>query len=267
MQGLNKITSGTKAWANSNVNLFFGCEHDCRYCYAKKMAIRFKRKTEETWKVMELNQKMLEKNFKKRKGRVMFPSSHDILPEYMEQCFIILKRLLKVENTVLITTKPHLSVIQELCEEFIPYKRLIQFRFTITSLNNDLLKFWEPGAPTFEERFEALKNAKSLGYKTSVSIEPFLDQNPIPLVKKLKPYITESIWLGKMNYIKRNDFKNHEISFYKAIRQNYTRENLQTIVNQLKRHDKIRFKDSIRNYFPNLLVLDNLKNLPPSLQI
>jgi len=42
------------------------------------MSIRFKRKTEYTWAIMEPNQKAIDKGYAKRKGRVMFPTSHDI---------------------------------------------------------------------------------------------------------------------------------------------------------------------------------------------
>ncbi|MFX0035186.1 MAG: hypothetical protein ACFE9I_06050 [Candidatus Hermodarchaeota archaeon] len=63
-----KITLGTKEWADSNVNCYFGCSNNCRYCYEKKMAIRFKRKTEESWKLMEPNQKALKFTFDKKKG-------------------------------------------------------------------------------------------------------------------------------------------------------------------------------------------------------
>jgi DNA repair photolyase len=41
--------TGTQEWAASNVNIQDGCEHDCRYCYAKTMAIRFKRATAKSW--------------------------------------------------------------------------------------------------------------------------------------------------------------------------------------------------------------------------
>lgn len=40
---IQKITLGTKEWADSNVNCYLGCSNNCRYCYAKKMAIRFNR--------------------------------------------------------------------------------------------------------------------------------------------------------------------------------------------------------------------------------
>lgn len=36
-------TQGTKEWASSNINLFYGCANNCMYCYAKKMALRFGR--------------------------------------------------------------------------------------------------------------------------------------------------------------------------------------------------------------------------------
>ena len=171
-----KITIGTKEWANSNVNCYYGCSNNCRYCYAKKMAIRFKRKTEKTWKIMVPNKRPIEKGYRKRNGRVMFPTSHDITNESLSNCLIVLDKLIDSGNSILITTKPKMSCIQKICTKFINHKDLIQFRFTINSVNNHLLKFWEPGAPTFEERYESLKYAFYKGYKTSVSIEPFLDE-------------------------------------------------------------------------------------------
>jgi len=241
-----KIPSGTKEWASSNVNLVSGCSHNCLYCYAKKMAIRFSRKTEETWKIMELNENVLNHNYKQRKGRIMFPTSHDIVPEFKEECFSVLEKLLEANNSVLITSKPHFEIIEDLCNRFIYFRNLIQFRFTITSINNELLLFWEEGAPLFQERLESLKYAFKKKYKTSVSIEPFLDKNPIPLIEKITPYVSETIWLGKMNYIKKNDLMIREKSYFEAIRKNYSLENIQNVIEKLSRNKKIRYKDSIK---------------------
>jgi len=246
------IPTGTKEWASSNVNIISGCSHNCRYCYAKKLALRFGRKTEDSWKIMELSQEKLHKNYKKRKGRVMFPSSHDIVPEFKDECFKIIEKLLNAGNSILITSKPHYPIIKELCEMFQDFRNIIQFRFTITSLNNDLLNFWEEGAPTFEERLESLKYAYKMKFQTSVSIEPFLDHDPIPLVKKLYPFISETIWIGKMNYINRKNIKEDEFKFYNTIRENYTINNIQKITNKLKQFKKIRYKDSIKKL--NILV-------------
>lgn len=242
-----KITSGTREWADCNVNCIYGCFNNCRYCYAKVMAKRFGRATEKTWKLMRVRSDVVTKDFGKFSGRVMFPSSHDIIdiPEVEEACFTVLHKLLKSGNTVLLTTKPRINIIRKIDEKFAPYKKRLQFRFTITSLNDDLLGFWEPNAPTFEERMNALKYAFNKKYATSVSIEPFLDYNPEGLVQKVAPYSTESIWIGKMNYISRSNLSESEKKYYDKVRKNYEFEHLKEIFKRLKSIPKIKFKDSI----------------------
>jgi len=234
---MTKITSGTKEWADTNVNLYHGCSNNCSYCYAKKMAIRFGRKTEDTWRYMVLNEKAFRKGYGKRKGRIMFPTSHDITPDTYGMCSSVLRKLLRAGNDVLITTKPSLSCVEDICKEFKPYKDLIQFRFTITSQNDETLKKFEPGAPLYLERMEALIHAFNEGWKTSVSIEPFLDMSPIPLIFCVSLYSTESIWVGKLNYM-QTKFN--------------TKENVKQVVNDIGRIpapilEKVRLKDSIRD--------------------
>ena len=69
-------------------------------------------------------------------------------------------------------------------------------------MDNDILHYWEPGAPLFEERLTSLRYAFEAGYDTSVSAEPMLDsKNAVALFKTLEPYVTDSIWLGKMNHM------------------------------------------------------------------
>jgi DNA repair photolyase len=241
------ITSGTKEWADSNVNCLKGCHNNCRYCYAKMIAKRFKRCTEETWQNMEIRHDMVNKTFHKREGRVMFPSSHDIIdiPPYHEVCLSVLHKLLKSENQVLVTTKPRLKIIKEIIQRFASYHDLIQFRFTITSNNNRLLEFWEPNAPNFNERFKSLQYAYNQGFKTSVSIEPFLDYDPLKLIHDVTPFVTESVWIGPMNYIPRNNISDENLPYYEQIRRNYSLDHLQEICHKLDHIPQIRFKDSM----------------------
>lgn len=242
-----KITSGTKEWADYNVNCIKGCSNNCRYCYAKMMGKRFGRCTDDTWKDMVVREETVNKKYKKYKGRVMFPSSHDIVdePKIKEACLRVLENLLKSDNQVLVTTKPSLEVTQEIIKKFYDYQRQMQFRFTITSRNNELLTFWERNAPLFEERKESLILAYKEGFKTSVSIEPFLDKNPIKLVRELSPFITESIWIGPMNYLSFKKISNEEKIYYDEMKDNISIENLIYIYNELKDYSKIRFKDSL----------------------
>ena len=196
---------------------------------------------------MEVREKDVTKNYGYYHGRVMFPSSHDIVdtPEVKEACFTVIEKLLNSGNELLITSKPSLSITKEIIEEFHDYKEQIQFRFTITSTENALLSFWEQNAPPYEERLESLRLAFDESFKTSVSIEPFLDEHPWNLVYELDPYITESIWIGTMNYITRNDIPVKEKQEYDRIRRIIEPNNLRKIHYILKDHPKIKFKDSI----------------------
>lgn len=244
-----KITSGTKEWADHNVNCIKGCYNNCRYCYAKIMAKRFGRVTEKTWRIMKIREEQVGKTYRKLPGRVMFPSSHDIFdfPKIEEACFTVLAKLLKSGNNVLVATKPRINVVRKIDLLFSGYKERLQFRFTITSNKNHVLSFWEPNAPRFEERMNSLKYAFEKKYKTSVSVEPFLDYDPTELVELVTPFTTESIWIGRMNYIPQRVSSMKCNSHYKKVRKNYETTHLWEIYNELKERPLIRFKDSVRN--------------------
>jgi len=241
--------SGTKEWADYNVNCIKGCSNDCRYCYARIMAKRFGRSTGDDWKHMIINHRAVNKKYRKYNGRVMFPSTHDITDdeEVLGACLTVIEKLLAANNEVLVTTKPTLSVTKRILFTFSEYIDQLQFRFTITSMNNNMLSFWEPNAPSFDERFDSLQFAYNQGFKTSVSIEPFLDYIPQELVYTLAPYVTESIWIGPMNYITRNGLSTDEENIYEEIRIKYEYKHLLDIYNELLDFPLIRFKDSMLN--------------------
>ena len=197
-----KHAFGTQEWASKTANFISGCGHDCKYCYAKSMAVRFKRKTPDSWRIEEVNHGKLKAHFKKRPGYIMFPSSHDILPANLNYSLQFMDMLLKEGNHVLVVTKPHLMVVQEFCRKFENIKDQILFRFTISSSNPETLKFWEPGAPSIDERLQTLKFAYSEGFQTSVSCEPALDTNTAELVEILLPFVTDAIWIGLPNRLK-----------------------------------------------------------------
>lgn len=178
----------------------------------------------------------------------MFPSTHDIFDAspFKEVCFTVLDRLLESQNDVLITTKPRLVIIKEIAHHFSHCKEQIQFRFTLTSIENKLLEFWEPNAPRIKERLASLKHAFQRGFKTSVSIEPFLDYDPTELIEAIVPFTTESIWIGRMNYIPRKNLSNEEKPYYNKIRKNYDTRHLWELYTKLKERPTVRFKDSIR---------------------
>lgn len=242
------IPSGTKEWADYNVNCINGCFYNCKYCYAKFMAIRFGRKNHKNWSIMEINDKVVSKNYRLRKGRFMFPTTHDIFPfePFLSACLKTLENILMEGNEILITSKPSILVIKKICREFSKFKHQIQFRFTIGSINNNLLRFWEPKAPSYSERKKSLILAYENGFKTSISSEPLLDFDPRPLINDLYQYVTESFWLGIMNYIPVKNVHIEEQMFYNNARKLKRKENLMNILRWTKNYNKIRYKDSIK---------------------
>ena len=246
-----KFVSGTGEWATQNVNFINGCAHDCKYCYAKSMAIRFKRKTIDSWKIEEVDTAKLQLSRKPKEGYTMFPSSHDISPENLGYSIELLNRLLQNGHHVLIVTKPHFSVIKSICERFGDYRDKILFRFTIGSCNTETLKFWEPYAPTFEERLSSLKHAYSLGFQTSVSCEPALDTNTLELAEILLPFITDAIWIGLPNRLKgilkvNGSLDSLTMERAEELISNQSHDWVKTLYYQLHYNPKVKWKDSIK---------------------
>ena len=259
---MKKGTYGTKEWTASTVNCCTGCANNCRYCYAKGMAVRFKRVTAEEWPIERVRQKDVAREQGLYAGRIMFPSSHDITPGNFEACMTVLTNLIQAENQVLIVSKPRYDIIREICHEFQEHRDQIMFRFTIGAMNNAILRFWEPGAPSFKERLDSLIYAFCSGYKTSVSIEPMLDSdNVLDLILAVEPFATDSIWLGKMNHIGKNIvIDSPEIkAAVRRIENGQTKERIKVLYKVLKDNPKIKWKSCLKhiiglpmNYTPGL---------------
>jgi DNA repair photolyase len=214
------------------------------------MAIRFKRLTAEQWPLERVRQKDVERRRKLYAGRVMFPSAHDITPGNFEACLTVLNKLTGAGNQVLIVSKPRFDIIREICRQFDEDKDKIMFRFTIGSPNNEILRFWEPGAPSFEERLDSLAYAFEAGYQTSVSIEPMLDyEGVIELILAVDPLVTNAIWLGKMNHIKKNlviDSAELEAAV-RWIENGQTEERIRVLYDVLKDNPKIKWKSCMKS--------------------
>lgn len=154
---MGKKLFGTKEWADKTLNLLSGCHNNCKYCFGRENAIRFHRKTPEDWREEVLNKTAFAKKFAKRGGTIMFPSTHDITQDHLTECIIYLKKMLEAGNRVLIVTKPDFVCVKAMCKELVPYDDQILYRFTIGSIDDAVLKFWEPDAPDYATRAAAVK--------------------------------------------------------------------------------------------------------------
>ena len=242
--------TGTMEWAEVTENIQLGCANGCLYCYAAHMAARFGRKAREDWTREELTKRAEMKSYPAKGGVIMFPSTHDITPFNVEACLRVLRLMLEKGNKLLITSKPRPEIIHHLCEQLEKYCEQILFRFTIGSLDNDTLKFWEPGAPCLGERISALEIACAYDFRTSVSAEPLLGGRAmaLDLIDRLEPLVSDTIWIGKLNKGRIRVFpmtdesrrRLQEIELLQADRE------MSSLVLEATGHPKVRWKESIR---------------------
>lgn len=246
-----KNKTGTKEWAQTTINIQRGCEHGCRYCFARANALRFKLCTADEWSIPKIDQAKVEQDRRKVNGVVMTPSTHDITPRNLEQCMTVIEKLLAAGNQVLIVSKPSWQCITLLCDKLSQYKRQILFRFTIGSMSEDVLAFWEPNAPKFVERLSCLQYVYAAGYETSVSCEPYLDAYTISLYETLVPFVTESFWIGTLRKFKlRVDLSGvseHEMQqFVRPLLAAQTDEAVRILHRHLDGKPCVKWKDSVR---------------------
>eukprot|EP00727_Mastigamoeba_balamuthi_P011051 m51a1_g6569 hypothetical protein (305) ;mRNA; r:179135-180359 len=185
----------------ATANCVTGCEHNCRYCYARHFAVtRFSQLTADRWP----HPKVRWAEVRKKRGRVgrtvFFPSSHDITPSVLGPCRELLLNVLRGGNRVLVVSKPHLACVRDLCAALAPYRPRVAFLFTITALDDALLAYWEPGAPGLAERLACLRLACERGYATSVNVEPMLQpRRARELYEAVDRWVTGHVRFGMMN--------------------------------------------------------------------
>lgn len=246
---MSKIT-GTREWSVATDNCVLGCTHRCRYCYARATALQYRRITSpDAWGTTYNcpSRASLRKRRKPIDGRVMFPSTHDITPEHLDACLLVIRKHLDCGNRLLVVSKPHLDCIQAICAACADHRNAMLFRFTIGARRDDLLRYWEPGAPSFQERLASLKWAYRAGFATSVSCEPLLDSaDVVGLVGDVERYVTDSVWVGKMNHVRARCVPDTSEEAIRRIEAGQTEDAVWRVYESLRGNPVIRWKDSCK---------------------
>jgi DNA repair photolyase len=244
---------GFHDWETKKVdaNVSLGCSNGCRYCHARAAAKRYGRidHFDEWITTLQLRKGNVLTKAWKNHGTVRFPTTHDITPENLLQCITVIRNLLAGGNHVIVCSKPQLDCVKRLCREFADDRTHIQFRFTIGAMDDDILSFWEPGAPRFKERFDSLKLALRKGFYVSVNIEPMLDvPNVLKLFRRLAPYVNVFINIGIMCNVRRNvqPQAQKEEAEVRRIEENQAEDRIVAIYEDLKGETLVRWSPKIR---------------------
>ena len=237
---LSTTTFGTKTWSDYSHNIndsAYACPNGCVYCYIKSYGTPLK-----VTKTLKVNKKKVHRRFGgfPKNKVVMFPTAHDIFMSCVADYITAAKNILTVGLDLLIVSKPRLPVIKRICRELRPYRKQVEFRFTICTDDPDLKTVWEPYAPEIPERIACTKYAHSQGYRTSISMEPLLS-DPTKLIKLLDPYVS-SFWIGHMNHVGNIDIEDiHK----KNVMLLKSPEFVLDLVYKLKKNKKVFWKESV----------------------
>jgi len=191
-----------REYAELACNLYSGCNHACKYCYAPGI----RRKKREDYLIPEPRRNIVRdfendcKNHFKSEKAVLFCFMCDPYNGAEKELRITrecLKIALKYKVPIKILTKSNL-VLNDL-DVIKKFGDCIAIGATLTFYDDLKSKEWEPGAITNKERVEMLKTLKDNNIKTWASFEPVIEpEESLKVMEYALPYI-DYLKVGKLN--------------------------------------------------------------------
>jgi DNA repair photolyase len=200
------------------INPYVGCQHACSYCYARFIK-KFSGHPEPWGDFVDIKidapALLIKEINKKKKGNVWVSGICDPY-QPLEEKYQLTRKCLEIlsQNNwpVIVQTRSPL-VLRDL--DILKETKNLEVGFSITTVNDEIRKIFEPKAPSIASRLTALEELHKNGINTFVMIAPILP-DAVNLVKFLA---------GKVNYI-LIDRMNYHYADYIYKKHNW--ENLNT---------------------------------------
>lgn len=187
------------------INPYAGCQHACKYCYARFVSRFYGRKMSDWGKFVyaKVNLPRLLSTEKKLKkpGEIILSSTTDAYQPLEEKYQItrkVLQELLNEEKfNIVIQTKSSL-VLRDI-DIIRSFGNRIKVGFTIT-MDDEMAKIFEPGASSTSKRIEALRKLKENGVTTYSFLGPLIPgvSNFDWLVEQVHEF-SDYIYVDKLN--------------------------------------------------------------------
>ena len=205
-----------------SINPYSGCSFNCIYCYIR--GSKYGENMAKTLSAKMNAPEVLEKQLKRREkkgeyGIIAVSTSTEPYQEIEEKLKLtrkILEIILKYRFPVHVLTKStlvlrDLDLLKEIDKNAIlpedlknKLKRGAIVNFSISTLDENLAKILEPGAPKPRERLEAMRKIKKEGILVSISyipVLPFLSDSKEKLdemIKDAKDYGADFVFVGSL---------------------------------------------------------------------
>ena len=190
-------------------NLYRGCTHGCRYCYAPSCM----RTTGEKWHATAAPRRDVLQNLEKDAIKLR-GDSRRILFCFLSDPYQPIERVERLTRQALgIVAKHRLNsqVLTKGCADLIQEDMGLmkdahtQLGITLCFADDSIRKDWEPGASTVDDRLTVLKTAHKAGIFTWVSLEPVIDpEQALTVIRMAHPYV--NFWkVGKLNHMKEHE--------------------------------------------------------------
>jgi len=182
------------------VNPYVGCMHGCVYCYARFMA-RHTTHGEEWGRFCDAKVNApdvcRQQASRIRKGRISLSSVTDPyqpLEAKYELTRRILEELARHDFFISVLTKSPLVLRDASLFRHIGNDRC-EVGFSINTLDENVRRHFEPGAPSIRSRIDALETLRGSGIRTWIFIAPVLplltSDSVIGLLKRVRPFVSE----------------------------------------------------------------------------
>lgn len=200
-----------REYAELACNLYMGCTHGCRYCYAPACMHTTGEKWHTTAEPRKKVTELFEKDAWKLRGdkrRILFSFLSDPYQplereERLTRQALSLVHKYKLKSQIL--TKGCADLINE--DMAIMKKSDTHLGITLCFSDDQTRQEWEPNASSVSERLDMLKRAHKAGIFTWVSLEPVIDpEQALAVIKIAHKYV--NFWkVGKLNHMKEYESK------------------------------------------------------------
>lgn len=206
-------------------NFYTGCSHACKYCYCPSIM----RKTLSEWSASPHARTNIVRQFENDcKKADPETKQKELLFSFMSDCYQSEESAFLTRHMLLLAEKYGFKNVNVLTKagfravaDFDIFKRNTGWKFgsTIIFRNEELREEWEPGAPSIQSRYEAVKLAHNAGIYTWISIEPVVNvEEALKVITDMYNF-TDFYKVGKLNHMKEIEETIDWKSFYLRVEE------------------------------------------------